>query len=50
MAKRYDTCKHVQRVGALAVYVTPGCPGASMIKGFLVSSKKRCEECKEAKG
>lgn len=50
MAKRYDTCKHVQRVGALAVYVTPGCRRASMIKGVLVSSKKRCEECKEARG
>lgn len=49
MAKRYDTCKHVQRVGALAVYVTPGCRRASMIKGVRVSSKKRCEECKEAR-
>lgn len=50
MAKRYDTCKHVQRVGTFAVYVMPGCPRASMIKGVLVSSKRRCEECKEAKG
>lgn len=45
MKEKYDTCQHVQKVCQLAVYVGTGCPRASMIKGNLVSSKKRCKVC-----
>ena len=41
MAEKYKTCKH-----STAVYVHPSCPRLSMIKGILVSSKRRCQECK----
>lgn len=44
--EKYQTCKHVEKIGQTAVYVTPGCPQANMIKGTLVSSKIRCRECK----
>ena len=40
------TCKHAISVGEMAVYVTPSCPRASMIRGVLVSSKIRCRECR----
>ena len=42
---KWKTCKHVLGVGNIAVYVTPGCRRASMPKGTLVSSKRRCENC-----
>ena len=38
-------CHHVQSVGPVAVYVDPGCRSANMIKGTLVSSRRRCLEC-----
>ncbi len=44
-----DYCDRIQSVGQIVVYVTPSCPRASMIKGILVSSKKRCEECQSRK-
>ena len=47
--QKYDTCIHAESVGACAVYVKPSCPRASMIKGRLVSSKKRCVECRSYK-
>lgn len=46
MNGKYKTCVHVLSVGQYAVYVAPGCPRASMIKGQLVSSKRRCNDCK----
>lgn len=46
MKIKHETCKHAIRSGQLAVYVTPGCPQASMVKGVLVSSKERCRKCK----
>lgn len=45
MKNKYDTCKHVERVGELAVFVHPSCPRLTMIRGAMVSSKLRCEEC-----
>lgn len=55
MSKNYETCRHVESVGAVAVFVNQHCPRANMIKGRLVSSRKRCETCmswrrKEGKG
>lgn len=41
----YETCRHVENVGEMTVYVTPGCPRATIIKGQFVSSKRRCEAC-----
>ena len=38
-------CIHVKSIGAMAVYVDPGCRSANMIKGTLVSSRRRCLEC-----
>lgn len=38
-------CDHVKSIGAIAVYVDPGCRKANMIKGMLVSSRRRCLEC-----
>lgn len=47
MAKeKYETCKHAERVGQIAVYVKPSCPRLSIVKGNLVSSKVRCRECR----
>lgn len=43
---KYETCQHVESIGQLAVYVTPGCPRAEMLKGYLISSKWRCKECR----
>lgn len=49
MKKKYETCIHVQEVGSYAVYVHPSCPKATMIKGVLVSSRKRCASCRNWK-
>ena len=38
-------CIHVKSIGAMAVYVGTGCRRANMIKGMLVSSRRRCLEC-----
>ena len=38
-------CDHVKSIGAMAVYVDTGCRKANMIKGMLVSSRRRCLEC-----
>lgn len=43
---KYNTCVHKIKVGQIAVFVDPGCPRATMIKGQLVSSKQRCETCR----
>lgn len=42
-------CDHVKSIGAIAVYVDTGCRKANMIKGMLVSSRRRCLECREKK-
>lgn len=46
---KYETCAYVEKAGSLAVYVRPGCPRASMVKGYLVSTRKRCRECRSWK-
>lgn len=46
---KHDTCIHAESIGTYAVYVKPSCPRASMIKGRLVSSRERCEECRSYK-
>lgn len=47
MAEKYKTCKHsTGEYGQTAVYVHQSCPRLSMIKGILVSSKRRCRECR----
>lgn len=38
-------CDRVKSIGAMAVYVDTGCRKANMIKGTLVSSRRRCLEC-----
>ena len=43
--EKYESCICVEKVGVTAVYVTPECKMASMIKEKLVSSKRRCEQC-----
>lgn len=43
--KRIRKCKHVERIGDMAVYVNTGCRRANMIKGVLVSSRQRCLRC-----
>lgn len=48
--EKYETCIHAEKVGQIAVYVTPGCPRANMIRGHLVSSKDRCRGCRSWKG
>ena len=40
-------CCNVKSIGAMAVYVDTGCRKANMIKGMLVSSRRRCLECQE---
>lgn len=46
--KKYETCKHsTGNVGELIVYVKPSCPKYTKIRGSLVSSKIRCNECKK---
>ena len=42
-------CDHVKSIGAIAVYVDTGCRKANMIKGMLVSNRKRCLDCQEKK-
>lgn len=42
-------CDHVKSIGAIAVYVDTGCRRANMIKGMLVSSRRRCLECQGQK-
>lgn len=42
-------CDHVKSIGAMAVYVDTGCRSANMIKGTLVSSRRRCLECQGQK-
>lgn len=44
---KYKTCKHsTGEYGQTAVYVHPSCPRLTMIKGILMSSKRRCQECR----
>ena len=50
MAEKYKTCVHAVNAGEIAVYVTTGCPRATLIKGTLVSSKHRCKGCRSWKG
>lgn len=50
MEEKYRTCKHAEKIGQIAVYVAPGCPQASLVKGHLVSSKSRCRNCKRWEG
>ena len=51
MAKeKYETCIHAKSASITVVYVNTGCPRANMILGELVSSKKRCRECRSWKG
>ena len=42
-------CCNVKSIGAMAVYVDTGCRKANMIKGMLVSSRRRCLECQDKK-
>ena len=42
-------CDHVKSIGAIAVYVDTGCRSANMIKGTLVSNRRRCLECQGQK-
>ena len=37
--EKYETCRHAETVGDIAVYVKPTCPRLLMIKGTLRSSK-----------
>ena len=47
MEEKYKTCKHsTGKYGQTTVLVHPSCPRPTMIKGILVSSKRRCQECK----
>lgn len=46
MKGKYETCVHAEKAGQTAVYVRPSCPRATMVKGYLVSSKKHCKSCK----
>lgn len=43
--EKFETCRHVESVGTMAVFVKPTCPHATMIRGKLVSSKTRCRNC-----
>ena len=42
-------CDNVKSIGAIAVYVDPGCRSANMIKGTMVSSRGRCLDCQGQK-
>lgn len=42
-------CDQVKSIGAMAVYVDTGCRKANMIKGMLVSNRKRCLDCQGQK-
>ena len=43
--EKFETCRHAESVGTMAVFVKPTCPHATMIRGKLVSSKMRCRNC-----
>ena len=43
--EKYKRCKNMEKVGQVAIFVMPTCPMAMMIKGYFVSTKKRCEHC-----
>lgn len=43
--RKYKTCKHVQEIGQIVVYVGPGCPRAELLMGRFTSDKRKCEEC-----
>lgn len=44
----YKTCRHsTGNAGELIVYVHQTCPRYTKIRGSLVSSKIRCDECEE---
>lgn len=43
--EKFDTCKHVKRVGNFAVYTKSTCNQATMIRGQLVVGKARCLKC-----
>ncbi len=45
--EKFDTCKHVKRIGNFAVHVKPTCKQATMIRGQLVTSKARCLKCEQ---
>lgn len=45
MKPNYETCQHVESVGAFAVYVTPDCPNYHRIKGQLVTTRRCCQVC-----
>lgn len=47
--KTIRQCDHVKSIGSMAVYVDTCCRKANMIKGMLVSSRRRCLECQEKK-
>lgn len=51
MAKeKHKTCIHAKSASIDVVYVNTGCPRANIIMGTLISSKKRCKECRSWKG
>ena len=45
--EKYDICKHMKRVGNIAVYVKSTCKQATMIRGQLVVSKEKCLKCEQ---
>ncbi|WP_230397996.1 hypothetical protein [Novisyntrophococcus fermenticellae] len=45
--KKIRKCRHVERVGSTAVYVTEGCPHAKLIQGKRVSWRGQCLRCRE---
>lgn len=47
--EKYKTCKYALDSGVTMVRVTAGCKRANMIKGTLVSTKRRCQECRSWK-
>lgn len=47
--KKYKTCAYVQSIGQYAVYTTPGCPRATMMKGYLLCIKSKCTDCRSYK-
>lgn len=48
--QKYNTCRFVQSVGNIAVFVTPNCPNVTMVHGCMVSTKSRCNKCKHWEG
>lgn len=43
--QKYNTCKHAIGTGDFLVDVYPSCPHMTKVKGHLVSSKPRCQNC-----